>query len=152
MTVSASRAPDAPSGCPSAMAPPFTFVRSRSSPRSFSTARYCVANASLISTRSMSSTLRPARPSAWRLEGAGPMPMMSGSTPQTPPETMRAMGLRPARRGPVVDPARVAGRHGASLLEAGLEPGELLERRVGADVLVLVHREGRLLGAHLDRD
>src|SRR5262249_47030041 len=53
-SVSTSRVPVAPSGCPSAMAPPFTFTFSRSRPRSFSTARYCAANASLISNRSMS--------------------------------------------------------------------------------------------------
>src|SRR6266576_4355603 len=97
-SVSASRAPDAPSGWPSAMAPPFTFVLFRSRPRSFSTARYCVANASLISTRSMSLTVSPARPSASRDE------------------------LR-----------------------------ESLERRVGTDVLVLLHDHVALLLLHLDR-
>ena len=37
------RVPVAPSGCPSPIAPPFTFTFSRSRPRSFSTARYCPA-------------------------------------------------------------------------------------------------------------
>ena len=54
------RVPVMPSGCPSAMAPPLTLTLSRSRPSSFSTARYCAANASLTSTRSMSSSVSPA--------------------------------------------------------------------------------------------
>ena len=48
-SVSSRRVPLAPSGWPSAIAPPFTLTLSRSSPSSFSHARYCAANASLIS-------------------------------------------------------------------------------------------------------
>src|SRR5687768_11192405 len=40
------------------------------------------------------------------------------------------------RGGPVVQPARVPGGHGAVRTEGRLEGGELLERRVGARVLV----------------
>ena len=53
-SVMTNRVPVAPSGWPSAMAPPFTLTLSRSSSSAFSTARYCAANASLTSTRSMS--------------------------------------------------------------------------------------------------
>src|SRR6185295_4363778 len=58
--VRSSRVPVAPRGWPRAMAPPLTFVRSRSRPSSFSTARYWPAKASLTSTRSMSLTESPA--------------------------------------------------------------------------------------------
>jgi hypothetical protein len=54
------RAPDAPSGCDSAIAPPETLVRSRSSPSSFSTAQYCEPKASFTSTRSIWSSSIPA--------------------------------------------------------------------------------------------
>jgi len=40
------RLPEAPTGCPTAMAPPFTFVFSRSRPRTFCTDKNCAANAS----------------------------------------------------------------------------------------------------------
>ena len=53
-TVIVSRVPDAPSGWPNAIAPPLTLTLFRSSSSAFSTARYCAANASLISIRSMS--------------------------------------------------------------------------------------------------
>src|SRR4029077_6848953 len=46
-------APDAPSGCPTAMAPPLTFVLSMSAPVSFCQARTTDAKASLTSKRSM---------------------------------------------------------------------------------------------------
>ena len=42
---SALRAPEAPVGCPMAMAPPLTFTMSRLSPNSFSHAAYCAAKA-----------------------------------------------------------------------------------------------------------
>src|SRR5436189_40339 len=55
------RAPVAPSGWPSAIAPPHAFTRARSAPVSRCQARTTEANASLISTRSMSSRVSPAR-------------------------------------------------------------------------------------------
>src|SRR5205085_2724575 len=55
-SVMISRVPVAPSGCPSAMAPPFTLAFSRSMPNSFSTAKYCAAKASFTSIKSMSSS------------------------------------------------------------------------------------------------
>src|SRR3984885_11311158 len=48
-----SRVPVAPSGCPNAIAPPFTLTFSRSKPNSFSTPKYCAANASFTSIKSM---------------------------------------------------------------------------------------------------
>src|SRR5665647_934147 len=48
------RAPVAPNGWPRAIAPPWTLSRSGSMPRSSIDASTCTANASLISTRSMS--------------------------------------------------------------------------------------------------
>src|SRR5690606_19740976 len=89
------RAPDAASGCVSAIAPPFTLVFSGSSPSSFSTDLYWGANASLTSTRSMSSRLRPAFSRASRAAGAGPMPITLGSTPTKAQETIRPMGCMP---------------------------------------------------------
>ena len=55
------RAPLIPSGCPIAIAPPFTFTFEGSRPSSRMTATLCEAKASFSSTRSMSSTARPAR-------------------------------------------------------------------------------------------
>ena len=51
--VSATRVPDMPTGCPSAMAPPLTLTLSSSMPRSSAEARPTAAKASLISKRSM---------------------------------------------------------------------------------------------------
>ncbi len=89
------RAPLAASGCPIAIAPPSTFVRSRGSPSSFSTARYCGANASFTSKRSKSESFASARSIALRNAATGPMPMMVGSTPTTDQLTRRARGLCP---------------------------------------------------------
>src|SRR5213592_3800241 len=89
------RVPLAASGCPMAIAPPCTLVLARSSPSSRSTARYCGANASFTSTRSICSSFIPAFWSALRAAGAGPIPMCLGSTPTTAHATSRPRGLRP---------------------------------------------------------
>src|ERR1041384_2038046 len=89
------RVPLAASGCPIAIAPPHAFVRARSRPSSRSTARYCGANASFTSTRSICSSFIPAFASALRAAGAGPMPMYLGSTPATAHATRRPSGFRP---------------------------------------------------------
>ncbi|MCY1458779.1 hypothetical protein D9M71_761930 [compost metagenome] len=69
------RAPEQPNGWPRAMAPPcrltFSFILS-SSLRSFSTGRAWAAKASLSSTKSISSMVRPARLSAFLVDGTGP--------------------------------------------------------------------------------
>src|SRR5690606_8089401 len=90
------RVPVAPSGWPSAIAPPLTLTLSRSRSSAFSTPRYCPANASLISNRSTSSTFTPARSHAAWIAVTGPMPMISGGTPVTAHETMRATGAIPS--------------------------------------------------------
>ena len=46
------RAPEAPIGCPRAIAPPFTFTRSQSQPRARPSTSACTANASFASIRS----------------------------------------------------------------------------------------------------
>src|SRR4051812_13367224 len=89
------RVPLAASGCPMAIAPPHTLVRDRSRSSSRSTARYCGANASFTSTRSICSSFIFAFSSALRAAGAGPMPMCFGSTPATAQATSRPRGFRP---------------------------------------------------------
>src|SRR5216683_102511 len=76
-------APEAPNGCPTAMAPPFTFVLSISAPVSFCHASTTDANASLTSKRSM---LFRSRPAFFR----------TGSVPTTACARMRARGFRPS--------------------------------------------------------
>src|SRR6059058_3654080 len=89
------RVPDAPIGCPSAIAPPLTLTRSGSQPRSLLTAQACAANASLASTRSRSLANQPAFLRAKREAGIGPVPIIAGSTPAVAQETMRASGFSP---------------------------------------------------------
>src|SRR3990172_1643479 len=86
------RAPDAPIGWPSAMAPPLTLPVSQ--PSSLFTAQAWAAKASLASIRSRSPWRQPALASAARLAGIGPEPMTAGSTPAVAQETMRASGGR----------------------------------------------------------
>lgn len=91
------RAPDIPSGWPSAIAPPLGFICSASSgrPRSRNTARAWEANASLSSMTSISASLRPDNASTLRVAGAGPMPITRGGTPAVAMARMRARGVRP---------------------------------------------------------
>ena len=74
-SVTRMRAPEAPIGCPMAIAPPFTLTLLVSQPISLLTAQACAANASLISSRSSSAAFQPARCSALVEAGTGPMPM-----------------------------------------------------------------------------
>ena len=87
------------------------------------------------------------RASAWRAAGAGPMPMIVGSTPATPQATSRPSGLRPSlvgerlarqdqRRGAVADARGVAAVTTPSFLKYGRQLGQRLGRGVGAHVLV----------------
>ena len=89
--------------------------------------------------RARERAVRPPRP--------GAMPKTSGSTPCAPRPAIRASGSRPSaapaasspmqqRAGAVVERRRVAGRDRAVLRERRLELRQLLERRVGAHVLV----------------
>lgn len=52
------RAPDAPSGCPMAIAPPLTLLFSGSRPRAFATARYWGAKASFTWVKKMTSMMQ----------------------------------------------------------------------------------------------
>src|SRR5439155_9994825 len=90
-----SRAPVAPSGCPSAIAPPFTLTFARSAPVSRCHASTTDANASLISTRSMSASVMPAFSSACAVAGIGAVSIHTGSAPRTDRWWLRARGFRP---------------------------------------------------------
>ena len=96
---------------------------------------------------SSSSSFQPARSSARRNAGAGPMPIRRGSTPAEAQVTTRASGSRPCRSQPafageqqgggaVVERAGVAGRHRAVCSEHGAQRGEPFETGVGARPLV----------------
>src|SRR6266702_2856294 len=95
-SVTSTRAPEAPTGWPIAIAPPLTLTLEVSQPRSLLTAQACAAKASLASTRSRSATFQPAFLSAARDAGIGPLPMIAGSTPACAQETMRASGALPS--------------------------------------------------------
>ena len=89
----------------------------------------------------------PVRSSSFCTAGIGPMPMTRGSTPATAEATNAPSGSMPSSRAfsseaiddrgrAVVQPGRVAGGDGAALPERGLQRRELLERRLGARMLV----------------
>ena len=134
------RAPEQPSGWPSAIAPPLTFTRAGSNPSSRSTASDCAANASLSSTRSICSTAQPARASGLRVAGTGPMPMSRGSTPAAAEPATRASGSalsalrhRACTRSaaaPSLTP-RVARGDRAALAKHGTQLRQRLERGCG---------------------
>ena len=90
------RAPDAPSGCPRAMAPPFTFIFAGSAPSSFNHASGTDANASLTSKRSMSSTVSPAFASSFLVAGIGAVSIIRGSSAARVNWTNRARGRSPS--------------------------------------------------------
>src|SRR6266550_1769595 len=135
------RGPEAPSGWPIAIAPPFGLTRlsPKSTSRPRRQAKTCAANASLISITSMSLSVRPARSSAFFAAGTGPKPMMRGSTPATPVERIRAIGRLPAgddhRHRAVIDARGVAGG-GDAVLEQGPQLGQC--RHVGLRPRVFV--------------
>ena len=79
-----------------AMAPPLTLTFSMSRPMSRTKRSTTAANASLISTRSRSSTSMPALASALRDAGAGPVSMIVGSAPETAVARTRARGVMPS--------------------------------------------------------
>src|ERR1019366_6754199 len=94
------RAPEAPTGCPMAMAPPSAFVLSRSaasaavsSPMSlFVETSGTAANASLISTRSREARGRPVRRRAHSAAAAGASAIRRGSSATAAYERSRASG------------------------------------------------------------
>ena len=97
-TVAARIAPVAPSGWPSAIAPPIGLTLAASSPTVSITASACAAKASFSSIQSMSPSCSPADFSAAGIAAIGPMPMISGGTPRLAKLTKRASGVRPCSR------------------------------------------------------
>ena len=81
-TVADRMAPVAPSGWPSAIAPPIGLTLAGSRPSVSMTASDWAAKASLSSIQSMSWCLRPAWRRAAGIASIGPMPMMCGGTPR----------------------------------------------------------------------
>ena len=86
--------PEAPIGCPRAMAPPLTFTFSLGIPKSFITAKLCAANASFDSTKSKSLISQPAFFKACFDAGIGPDPIKDGSTPHVAQETILPNGFK----------------------------------------------------------
>ena len=79
------RAPEQPSGCPRAIAPPLTLTISGSRPSSSITARDWTAKASFSSTRPMSSIFSPARVQRFAAPpGRAPAPSCAAA-PRPPP-------------------------------------------------------------------
>ena len=119
-------------------------------PRCLADGMTCAANASLISTRSMSSIVRFARFSAWRDASIGPRPMISGfSARHARRDDARQrldaelLGLGVAhhdhRGRAVVERARVARGDRTVGPEHRLQRRELLDGRAGARAVVLRH-------------
>ena len=75
------RHPDAPIGCPIAIAPPFTFTISGFQPISLFTAQARAANTSFASAKSRLFVDQLAFAKALRLAKIGPTPMIEGSRP-----------------------------------------------------------------------
>ena len=142
------RVPDMPMGWPRAMAPPLTLTTSSAMPRSAMDAADTAANASLISNRSTSVTVRPVR-----VEGLRDGPRRLGEQrrvgPGDQPEAdqlgqggqAQLLGLGPADdhhgRRPVGDLGRVAGGDGAVGREGrACSRPRAVDGGVGADALV----------------
>src|ERR1700733_3906219 len=157
--VTSTRAPDAPTGWPIAIAPPLTLTLAVSQPRSLLTAQACAAKASLASIRSRSPMLQPAFLSAAREAGIGPVPMIFGSTPACPQDTMRASTVLPSLAAclavistTAAAPSLMAeaGRNRAVLLEGRTQLGHRIQR--GAMPRIFVVGDDDIALARLDRD
>src|SRR5690606_31505573 len=96
--VSTMRAPLAPMGWPSAMAPPLTLTISGSHSPSRVLTMVTTAKASLISTRPMSLRPRPALASAFSAARCGTVARYGGSAAAVAQERTRTMGLKPSAR------------------------------------------------------
>ena len=101
-------APVAPSGCPIAIAPPFTFSRSGSMSSNCRNSSTTEANASFNSNRSMSLALMPARLSSLRVTFSGPVSMIDGSEPIEVNALIFARGFSPAASPASREPSRIA--------------------------------------------
>ena len=84
MICTVSFAPVQPSGCPNAIAPPFTLITSGFKSNVLITANYCEAKASFSSIKSISSFFKPACFNALGIASIGPIPIMRGGTPAIP--------------------------------------------------------------------
>src|SRR5580692_6915490 len=118
------RAPDAPTGWPIAIAPPLTLTLEVSQPRSLLTAQAWAAKASLASIRSRSPMLQPAFFSAAREAGSGA----------------------------VIDTRGRAGGDCAVLLEGGLQLRHGIEGGAVTRILVVGHDDVALAGLDGDGD
>ena len=155
------RAPEAPIGWPSAIAPPLTLTLSSSTPSIRTEFRATEANASLISQRSISSADLPSLSSACWAAFAGVLRQVGevvgdGAVGEHPRQHLAAVGLRPLvggddhRGGAVVDAGGVARGVGGVVAADRGQLRERLDGRVGADRLVGLDD---VLGlAALDRD
>ena len=89
------RAPEPPSGWPSAIAPPFGLSCFSSAPMSFNHASGTGANASLTSKTPMSASLRPERFNAFSVAGIGAVSIITGIGAGDVAVCTLAIGLRP---------------------------------------------------------
>src|SRR2546428_3265912 len=89
-----STAPVAPSGWPSAIAPPLGLTRVMSASTTSAHESTTEANASLISTTSMSLMANRLRRNIWGVTSCGPVSIITGSTPMRVESTTLAKGLR----------------------------------------------------------
>ncbi len=101
-------APVAPRGWPSAIAPPFGLTFAGVGTGLLQPRHHHGANASLISTVSMSSIDRPVFFSAYSVAGIGPVSMNTGSAPRALMWWIRARGLRPCSLTACSDASRTA--------------------------------------------
>ena len=141
------RVPDAPSGCPIAIAPPLVFTISGSMPHASTHASDCTANASFSSTADTSDQVIPARASARSAASIGAIPNSCGSSAadaaaghpgqRRQPDPVSG-GLRAEEYGgrAVVQRRRVGRRDRAVLAERRLQAGQLLGGRPRPDPLV----------------
>ena len=131
------------------MAPPLTLTFSRSRPSSFSTARYCAANASLTSIEIDVVERQPGllehrarrrrRPHAHqRRLDADRRPVRRAARAAVSPCALTPLRRREQQRGAAVDDAAgVAGRDAAVLAERRRQLRQPLHRRVRTHVIVL---------------
>ena len=121
------------------------------------------ANASLSSITSSCASSSRASSSTLRVAGSGPMPMIRGATPAVAAATTRARGVSPCRRAasseatmsaqaPSLTPEALPAVTVPSARNGVGERRELLERRLGARMLVALHHQWRALALRdLDR-
>ncbi len=91
------------------MAPPLTLTLSRSSPSSFSTARYCAGERLVDLDEIEVAERKPGLLAALCcVAGAGPIPISDGSTPTVAQWVSRPIGASPCSFTPRSDASRIA--------------------------------------------